>query len=104
MPLTNVQSACPQANGRPDSFSLSEKPASCSVEDVSKSLACRLGRHHWAVEQRQIDRNEPPRTVRVCTRCQTTSFGGSRFEHTDLPNDPNGTGAASGFAGGGGGF
>ncbi len=49
-----------------------------------------------------MDRNEPPRTVQVCTRCQTTSVGGSRVENTDLPNDPNGTGYASGFAGGSG--
>jgi hypothetical protein len=49
-----------------------------------------------------MDRNEPPRTVQVCTRRQITSVGGSRFENTDPPNDPNGTGYASGFAGGSG--
>ena len=49
-----------------------------------------------------MDRNEPPRTVQVCTRYRTTTVGGSRFENTDLPNDPNGTGYASGFADGSG--
>jgi len=69
---------------------------------MSKPLACRLGRHHWTTEQRQLDRYDPPRTVQVCTRCQTVSLGGSRFENSDLPEDPNGTGGAMGLSGGGG--
>ncbi|HEU5486461.1 MAG TPA: hypothetical protein VFU98_16240 [Microlunatus sp.] len=64
-------------------------------------LSCRLGRHRWELERRQLDVDEPPRIVQVCSRCQRISLGqGSRFEHTDLPDDPNGTGQSSGFAGG----
>lgn len=64
---------------------------------MGKSLACRLGRHHWEIEKRQLDVDEPPRLVQVCVACQRVDFGGSRFERTDLPEDPGGTGYPPGF-------
>lgn len=76
---------------------------------MTTSLGCRLGHHHWRFDIRQLDIDEPPRQVAVCTHCQKISLGGSRFHRDDRPENPDGTGMAAGFGGGvgmgdGGGF
>ena len=68
---------------------------------MGTSLACRVGRHHWVIETRQLDIDEPARTVQVCSACQKINLGGSRFENSQRPVDPNGTGYSTGFGGGG---
>ena len=67
---------------------------------MGKSLACRMGRHHWVLETRQLDIDEPRRVVAVCSSCQKIDLGGSRFENSERPEDTNGTGYSAGFGGG----
>jgi hypothetical protein len=52
---------------------------------MTKPVACRVGRHHWEIEKRQVDPDESPQTVRVCARCGALSTGASRLERSDPP-------------------
>jgi hypothetical protein len=42
---------------------------------MSKSLACRVGRHRWETEMRRLDDVEAARPVLVCSDCGKTNAG-----------------------------
>ena len=46
-----------------------------NVSGMSKSLACRVGRHSWETEMRRLDDVEAARPVLVCSRCGKTNAG-----------------------------
>jgi hypothetical protein len=75
-----------------------------TVSEMSKPLACRVGRHAWQTEMRRFDDVEAARPVSVCTRCGKADAGGGfnmgPIPHTVDRDGPPDMGSAIGGIGG----
>ena len=72
-----------------------------NVSGMSKSLACRVGRHSWETEMRRLDDVEAARPVLVCSRCGKTDAGERiASSHGSGSYGPTGTGDAGGAGAG----
>src|SRR5690348_7191232 len=76
-----------------------------NISGMSKSLACRVGRHSWETEMRRLDDVEAARPVLVCSHCgKTATEERIPASHGTGYHDPPNMGGGGADLGGGGGW